>query len=63
MNDNVRNFPVPKVADQIVRQAASAGITDAVLLGYDADGRFVMATSAPCKDVLWLIENAKRWLL
>lgn len=49
--------------DRILAKAADAGLTDAVVIGYGADGEFYFASSlADGGDVLWLLELAKRRL-
>ncbi len=50
--------------ERILHQAGQAGLTEAVVLGFDADGEFYFASSkANGADVLWLLEQAKRRLL
>ena len=51
-------------ADLILRDALSSGLTDAVILGYDADGdEYFSSSMADGGDVLWLLERLKAQLL
>jgi hypothetical protein len=51
-------------ADRILQAALDRGLTDAVVLGYDADGDEYFASSiADGADVLWLLERCKLMLL
>lgn len=51
-------------ADLVVKDALVSGLTDVVVLGYDADGDEYFASSmADGGDVLWLLERLKAQLL
>jgi hypothetical protein len=50
-------------AERVITKAAKAGLTDVLVIGYDADGEFYFAGSmADGGDALWLLELAKRRL-
>lgn len=51
-------------ADRVMARASEAGLSAAVVLGYDADGEFYFASSyAAGPEILWLLELAKKTLL
>lgn len=50
--------------ERILEAAKEAGLTGAVVIGWDAEGGFYFASSiADGADVLWLMELAKKKLL
>lgn len=49
--------------NRVLAGARAAGLTDVVVLGYDADGDIYAGASHGAADTLWLIEQVKRWLL
>lgn len=64
----VSTLPVVTTLDldsnRVLQSALDAGVTSAVVMGYDKDGQFYFASSkADGGDVLWLIETAKLKLL
>jgi hypothetical protein len=66
--DNVVILPVMTRLDcppeRILDAAKEAGLTEATVVGYDADGNFYFASSkASGAEVLWTLEIAKRELL
>jgi hypothetical protein len=68
MTDNVVDLPVITRLDippeKVLSRALEAGLTDVVVIGYDADGQEYFASSkADGKDVLWLLERGKICLL
>lgn len=51
-------------AERVIDGAKEAGLTEVVILGYDADGNEYFASSyAGGGDVLWLMERMKLELL
>jgi hypothetical protein len=49
---------------QALGDAQEAGLTECLIVGYDADGRLVLRSSGMARrDALWLIEQAKRHAL
>lgn len=57
----VTKLDVP--VDRVLRAALEAGMTEAVIIGYDADGNDYFASSkASAEPVLWHLERAK-WRL
>lgn len=65
---NVVDLNVPTTldipVDRVLRRADEAGLTTAVVMGWDADGQLYFASSvADGGDVLWLMECAKRALM
>lgn len=48
---------------RVLAGGRAAGLTDVVVLGYDADGALYAGSSHGAADTLWLIEQAKIWLL
>jgi hypothetical protein len=51
-------------ADKVLAEAAEEGLTDAIVLGWSADGSMYIKTS--CKDgphMLWLLEQARDVIL
>lgn len=72
MNDNdSANVHVMKLVSRedvppqrVLTAALGSGLTDAVVIGWDADGEFYFASSVTDgPEVLWLLEFAKRRLL
>lgn len=60
--DTVTTIPVP--AERILKKAMAEGLDTAVVIGWDKDGDFYLASSKPDgPDVLWLLEVAKKELL
>lgn len=53
--------PVP--VNRVLASARATGLTDVVVLGYDADGCMCAFASHGAGDTLWLIEQGKKWLL
>ena len=54
----------PPSQGEIQRDAQEAGLTECLIVGYDADGRLVLRSSGMARrDALWLIEQAKRHAL
>jgi hypothetical protein len=50
--------------ERVLHQASNAGLTEAVVVGYDADGEFYFGGSlASGPDALWLLEKARAALL
>ena len=51
-------------AERVIEKAGLAGLTNVVIMGYDADGDEYFASSyASGPDVLWLLERLKLQLL
>jgi hypothetical protein len=51
-------------AERVLKGALEAGVTDAVICGWDAEGAFYFASNkADGAEVLWLLELAKKFLL
>jgi len=66
--DNVVVLPVVTRLDcppeRVLQAAIEAGLTEATIVGYDADGEFYFASSkASGPEVLWALEVAKKELL
>lgn len=66
--DNVHVLPVITThdvsPDRILRAALKAGMSQVVILGYDADDEEYFASSvADCGTVLWLMERCKKALI
>lgn len=60
--DVVSRLDIPP--DRVLQKALDAGLTEVVVIGYDADGQEYFASSqADGGDVLWHIERAKMKLL
>lgn len=56
------SLPIP--SEKLLQKAIDNGVTNVVIIGYDPDGKFYIASSdASCGDVLWLLEVAKKRLL
>lgn len=71
MSDNVISFetrdgvvgPGLRIKPDAVLDAAKGGLTDVLVLGYDADGQLYIAGSGDHREALWLMAMAKHWLL
>lgn len=51
-------------AEQVLDAAINERLDEAVILGWDKDGKlWVSATTADLREILWLIEKAKRFVL
>lgn len=60
--DVISRLDIPP--DRVLQKALDAGLTEVVVIGYDADGQEYFASSqADGGDVLWHIERAKMKLL
>ena len=67
-DDNVVVLPVvTRLAvpvDRVLKSALEAGLTEVVVIGYDADGDHYFSSSEPDgPSVLWAMERAKLRLL
>lgn len=49
--------------NRVLAGARAAGLTDVVVLGYDAGGDLYAASSHGATDTNWLIDQAKKWIL
>lgn len=50
--------------ERIINGASKAGLTEVIVIGFDADGEFYFAANkASGADALWLLETAKRRLM
>ena len=57
-------LPPAMTVAQALGDAQEAGLTECLIVGYDADGRLVLRSSGMARrDALWLIEQAKRHAL
>lgn len=68
MSDNVIDLPVitslKLPAERILKAALKSDMSDAVVIGYDKDGKFYFSSTIPDGgEVLWLLELTKRKLL
>lgn len=56
--NNITKLKIP--AKRVLKAAKKAGLTDVVIIGYDADGNEYFASSEPdAAEVSWLLERAK----
>ena len=56
--NNITKLKIP--AKRVLKAAKKAGLTDVVIIGYDADGNEYFASSEPSgPEVMWLLERAK----
>ena len=49
--------------NRVLAAGRAAGLTDVVVIGYDADGALYAGSSHGASDTLWLLEQAKAWIL
>lgn len=55
---------LPTPPDQVLEQAVGAGLTEVLVLGWDEAGELdVRSSTSDGREVLWLIEKARRWVL
>lgn len=60
--NNITKLKIP--AKRVLKAAKKAGLTDVVIIGYDADGDEYFASSEPSgPEVMWMMERAKKKLL
>lgn len=60
--DGVTTLDIPP--SRILAKAAGAGLTDVVVIGWNADGKLYFASSgADAAEVNWLLDNAKHELI
>lgn len=56
--NNITKLKIP--AKRVLKAAKKAGLTDVVIVGYDADGKEYFASSEPdAAEVSWLLDRAK----
>lgn len=65
MGQILKLVPAAEVPDsQVLADAQAAGITDAVVMGWDKNGHMYLAhSSKDLGDVLWLLEQARDAIL
>lgn len=49
--------------NRVLAGGRAAGLTDCVVLGYCEDGSIYASSSHGAPDTVWLMEQAKRWIL
>lgn len=55
---------LPSDPQRVIEHASEAGLTNVVIIGYDADGdEYFRSSDADGGDVLWLLERARLKLL
>lgn len=62
--NNIRAFP-SKTTDSVamLEMAKNWGLTDVLILGWDADGEFVIGCSdGSLKETSWLLRCANQWV-
>lgn len=60
--NNITKLKIP--AKRVIKAAKKAGLTDVVILGYDAEGDEYFASSEPNgPEVMWMLERAKKKLM
>ena len=71
MSAKVLSFPAGRLvgagtkisAAKVLNGARKVGLDECVVLGYDLNGDIYAASTEGPGDTLWLMEQAKRWLL
>lgn len=71
MSAKVLSFPKGQVvgngtrlkASRLLGAARRENLDECIVLGYDQDGKIYAASTEGAPDTLWLMEQAKKWIL